>query len=134
MKIVNQLNAGVGAGHLAEFGHGSGHGHKNSSNKNIAIIINHKDKFITLIDTNNNTKITDIPISTLDDSVVGSVQIQSHPEYHFSNDGKYFYIFLTEEGSLVKVDLDQRSIVNRLNIGGKLAMGSFVNIKKDKKH
>ncbi|MCB4746587.1 MAG: hypothetical protein LGB68_05510, partial [Sulfurovum sp.] len=41
-------------------------------------------------------------------------------------DGRYFYMFLTEEGSLVKVDLSAKKVVQRLEIGGKLAMGSFV--------
>ena len=58
---------------------------------------------------------------------LGTVQTQSHPKYHFSEDGKYFYLFLTEEGTLVKVDLEEKKVVERLEIGGKLAMGIFIH-------
>ncbi|MCB4744542.1 MAG: hypothetical protein LGB07_02665, partial [Sulfurovum sp.] len=68
----------------------------------------------------------DIEVSKLSKDELGTVQTQSHPQYHFSKDGRYFYMFLTEEGSLVKVDLSAKKVVQRLEIGGKLAMGSFV--------
>jgi len=113
MRIVTILQAGRGAGHADELKHA-----------NLAIIINHKDTFITLVNTQTHTKIADIEVTLLNQ--VGTVQTQSHPQYHFSKDGRYFYLFLTEEGSLVKVDLTARRVVERLNIGGKLAMGSFV--------
>ncbi|MCB4744538.1 MAG: hypothetical protein LGB07_02645, partial [Sulfurovum sp.] len=69
----------------------------------------------------------DIEVSKLSKDELGTVQTQSHPQYHFSKDGRYFYMFLTEEGSLVKVDLSAKKVVQRLEIGGKLAMGSFVH-------
>ncbi len=115
MQIEKIVPAGKGAGHTDEFKHG-----------NIAVVINHKDRFITLMNSATNTKIADIDVSQLDDSLIGKVQTQSHPKYHFSQDGRYFYIFLTEEGALVKVDLQQKEVVERLDIGGKIAMGSFV--------
>ncbi len=115
MKIEKIVPAGKGAGHTDELKHG-----------NIAVVINHKDRFITLMNTATNTKITDINVSQIDDTLIGKVQTQSHPKYHFSKDGKYFYMFLTEEGALVKVDLHEKKVVDRLDIGGKIAMGSFV--------
>ncbi|SFV53990.1 hypothetical protein MNB_SV-12-1903 [hydrothermal vent metagenome] len=78
------------------------------------------------MNTLNHTKIADIQVSNIPDNEVGIVQTQSHPKYHFSKDGRYFYMFLTEEGELVKVDLVEKKVVERLKIGGKLAMGSFV--------
>ncbi len=113
MRIIKTVPAGKGAGHTDEMEHNS-----------IAVVINHKDKFITVMNTKNHTKIADIKVSNLDE--VGTVQTQSHPKYHFSKDGRYFYLFLTEEGALVKVDLVNKKVVERLEIGGKLAMGSFV--------
>ncbi len=115
MKIEKIIPAGKGAGHTAEFKHG-----------NIAVVINHKDRFITLMNTSTNTKIADINVSEVDNSLIGNVQTQAHPQYYFSPDGKYFYLFLTEEGELVKVSLEDKEVVERLNIGGKIAMGSFV--------
>jgi len=118
MKIVKTVEAGKGAGHTDEMKH-----------NNIAVVINHKDKFITLMNTINHTKIADIQVSNIPDDEVGVVQTQSHPKYHFSEDGRYFYLFLTEEGELVKVDLEEKKVVDRLEIGGKLAMGSFIKTK-----
>lgn len=115
MKVVKTIQAGKGAGHTDEMKH-----------NNIAVVINHKDKFITLMNTLTHEKIADIVVSKLTDSELGSVQTQSHPKYHFSEDGRYFYLFLTEEGALVKVDLTTKQVAQYLAIGGKLAMGSFV--------
>jgi hypothetical protein len=114
MKIVKTLEAGKGAGHTDEMKH-----------NNIAVVINHKDKFITVVNTSNHEKISDIIVSEL--SEIGTEQTQSHPQYHFSKDGRYFYLFLTQEGTLVKVDLVEKRVVQRLKIGGKLAMGTFVS-------
>ena len=114
MKITKTIKAGKGAGHTDEMKH-----------NDIAIVINHKDKFITVINTKTHKKIADIVVSNLDE--VGNVQIQSHPQYHFSEDGRYFYLFLTQEGALVKVDLDNKVVSKRLEIGGKLAMGTFTH-------
>ncbi len=115
MRIEKVVPAGKGAGHTDELKHG-----------NIAVVINHKDSFITVMNTTTNTKIADIPVSNISQDLIGKVQTQSHPQYHFSKDGKYFYLFLTEEGELVKVDLEEKRVVARLAIGGKLSMGSFV--------
>ena len=123
MSIVKTVTAGKGAGHTAELKH-----------KNIAIVINHTDKFVTVMNTLTHTKIADIAVSNIADADVGLVQTQSHPEYHFSKDGRYFYLFLTEEGALVKVDLTTNKLVERLDIGGKLAMGSFVSNKNGTSH
>jgi len=115
MSIVKTVEAGMGAGHTDEMEHG-----------NMAVVINHKDSFITLMDTTTHEKIADINVSNLDASELGVVQTQSHPKYHFSKDGRYFYMFLTEEGALVKVDLTTKQVAQRLELGGKLAMGSFI--------
>ena len=119
MSIVKTVPAGMGAGHTAEMKH-----------NNLAVIINHKDSFITLMNTQTHEKIADIEVSNMPKDELGSVQTQSHPKYHFSKDGRYFYMFLTEEGAFVKVDLTTKKVVERLEIGGKLAMGSFVKGKE----
>ncbi len=118
MSIVKTVKAGMGAGHTDEMKH-----------NNIAVVINHKDSFITVMNTLTNEKIADIEVSKLAKDELGSVQTQSHPKYHFSKDGRYFYMFLTEEGAFVKVDLTTNKLVDYLAIGGKLAMGSFVEVK-----
>ncbi len=119
MSIVKTEKAGVGAGHADEMKH-----------NNLAVIINHKDTFITIMNTLTHTKVADIKVSNLTE-ITG--QTQSHPQYHFSEDGRYFYLFLTQEGALVKVDLTKNEVVERLEIGGELAMGSFV-VNKNAEH
>jgi YVTN family beta-propeller protein len=114
MRIMKTIQAGVGAGHTAEDEH-----------TNMAVVINHKDTFITLMNTQTNTKIADITVSKLSKSMITG-QTQSHPQYHFSKDGRYFYLFLTQEGALVKVDLTNKTVSQRLELGGELAMGSFI--------
>ena len=123
MRIIKTVKAGMGAGHTDEMKHG-----------NLAVVINHKDSFITLMNTQTHEKIADIEVSRLPKDELGSVQTQAHPKYHFSKDGRYFYMFLTEEGAFVKVDLTAKKVVDYLAIGGKLAMGSFVEVKDRKKH
>ncbi len=122
MNIVKILKAGSGAGHTAQMEH--------SHVGDIAVVINHKDRFITVINTQTDTKLADINVSNLGTDKIGKVQTQSHPQYHFSKDGRYFYLFLTEEGALVKIDLDTKEVVDRLEIGGKIAMGSFIEAHK----
>ncbi len=122
MKIIKTTTAGKGAGHTAQMEH--------SHLGNIAVVINHKDRFITVMNTDTDTKIANIDVSNLSADKIGKVQTQSHPKYHFSKDGRYFYMFLTEEGALVKVDLETKKVVDRLEIGGKIAMGSFIEKHK----
>ncbi len=114
MKVEHILEAGFGAGHTMMV-----------PQKNLAIVINHKDKFITIIDTISSKVIKDIEISNLPDSDVDRVTIQSHPSYYISKDSRYFYIFLTEEARLVKVNLDRLEVADSLYVGGKPAMGTF---------
>ena len=118
MHIVKTIAAGKGAGHTLEM-----------KKQNIAVVINHKDKFITLINTATHTKIKDIVVSQLPDSDVGQVQIQAHTQYRFSDDEKYFYMALTEEGKLIKVNLDTDAVTSA-DVDGKLTMGSFVKVNE----
>jgi YVTN family beta-propeller protein len=114
MKVKSMLLAGKGAGHTMMV-----------PERDLAITINHKDKFITLYDTKCSHFIKNIEVSDLPDSEVGKTTIQAHPEYFVSEDAKYFYMFLTEEARFVKVDLDLMEVVDSLYVGGKPAMGTF---------
>lgn len=118
MKIEKSFKAGKGAGHTFMI-----------PQRNLAVIINHKDKFITLVNTLTDTKIKDIEVSISPNNFVGKKTIQAHPKYHASKDGKYFYAFLTEEGGFYQLDLDKLQIVNTINIDGKPTQGSFLKNK-----
>ena len=114
MEIAKTLQAGKGAGHTVMI-----------SEKNLAVVINHKDVFVTIVDTETNTKIADITVSNHDEWV-GNKTIQAHPKYHVSKDSKYFYAFLTEEGVMYEMDLDTLRISRSVEVDGKPAQGSFV--------
>ena len=114
MTIEKTIQAGKGAGHTVMV-----------PQKNLAIIINHKDVFATIVNLANNTKVADVRVSNHDEWV-GSKTIQAHPKYHVSANGKYFYAFLTEEGKMYKMDLDSLSVVGTVETGGKPAQGAFV--------
>jgi len=114
MKIAKTIQAGKGAGHTVMI-----------PQKDLAIVINHKDVFVTMVDTKTNTKIADLTVSDHDEWV-GEKTIQAHPKYHVSKDGKYFYAFLTEEGVMYEMDLDTLKITRTVEVGGKPAQGSFV--------
>jgi len=115
MTIEKTLQAGIGAGHTVMV-----------PEKDLAVVINHKDTFVTIVDTRTNTKIADITVSQEED-LVGKATIQAHPKYHVSENGKYFYAFLTEEGKMYKMDLDKLRVEEILDVGGKPAQGSFVS-------
>lgn len=114
MTISKTIQAGKGAGHTEMI-----------PQKNLAVVINHKDVFVTIVDIKTNTKIADITVSNHNEWV-GDKTIQAHPKYHVSKDGKYFYAFLTEEGVMYEMDLDTLRISRTLEVGGLPAMGSFV--------
>jgi len=114
MTILKTLPAGIGAGHTVMV-----------PQKDLAIVINHKDTFVTIVDTKTNMKIADVTVSQAE-HLVGVATIQAHPKYHVSEDGKYFYAFLTEEGIMYEMDLDSLRVTRTLQVGGKPAQGSFV--------
>lgn len=114
MTIEKTLQAGKGAGHTMM-----------APQKNLAIVINHKDTFVTVVATLTNEKVADITVSK-EDNTLGNT-IQAHPKYHVSEDGQYFYSFLTEEGKIYKMDLDKLKVVKTLSVGGKPTQGAFVS-------
>ncbi len=118
MEIVTTVPVGKGAGHTVMI-----------PQKNLAVVINHMDVFVSVIDTKTHTKIADVTVSDAND-FVGTRTIQAHPKYHVSHDAKYFYAFLTEEGKMYEMDLDTLRVTRTLEVGGQPAQGAFVTYKK----
>lgn len=114
MNVTNTLQAGAGAGHTMMV-----------PQKNLAVVINHKDIFVTVVNTLTNEKVADVNVSYATSSV-GVDTIQAHPSYHVSDDGKYFYAVLTEEGLMYELNLDTLKVTRTLWLGGQPAMGTFV--------
>ncbi len=118
MTIEKMLQAGKGAGHTFMV-----------KKKHKAIVINHKDIFVTVIDTETNEKIKDVNVSFASD-LVGSTTIQAHPKFHVSEDGQLFHAFLTEEGIMYEMDMDKLKVTRSLWVGGKPAQGAFIKYPK----
>ncbi len=114
MDINKTIKVGKGIGHTVMI-----------AQKDMAIAINHKDVFVTIIDTKRNKKIKDVRVSPHNEWV-GDRPIQAHPKYYVSSNSKYFYAFLTEEGRMYKMNLETLEVVKTLNVGGNPTQGSFI--------
>jgi len=58
--------------------------------------------------------------------LVGVTSIQVHPKYHVSEDGRYFYAFLTEEGFIYEMNLNRLKVIRTVYLERKPVQGSFV--------
>ncbi len=95
MKTVKTYPIGLGGGHV-----------NFSKQLNLAIVTNHFDDAVTIIDMKTdkvwNVKITDAPEED-------GLFIQSHLNY-VSDDGKFFYIFATHDGVFVEINLEKKEV------------------------
>jgi hypothetical protein len=115
MSIVNIVASGLGSGHTTF-----------DASANIAIETNHTDTFMTLIDTNNHTKLGDIlgVASTPTDGY----KSQSHTS---SFDPMYpgmFYTAASQDGNLIEIDAISGSITGRtlsLDTDGYIIQGTY---------
>jgi YVTN family beta-propeller protein len=114
MTIKTTIKVGKGAGHTVF-----------SKERNYAFVINHSDVFVTVVNSLTNEKIKDVVVSKSTD-LVGNSTIQAHPKYYLSSDGKYFYAFVTSDGTMYEMDLETLEVTRTVDVGGKPAQGSFV--------
>lgn len=111
MSVVKTIDAGVGAGHTTFV-----------PERNIAIVTNHKDTFITIVDTDKNEKIKDVTVSGT--SINGEI-LQSHSSFvHPSMD--YFYAFATDNGIFYELDLETLTVSRTVKTGGTPLQGVFM--------
>jgi len=106
MKVDKVLPAGLGAGHI-EF----------SKQENLAIVTNHYDENVTIIDMNTLTVKANIDISTTHFNPSTKRILQPHFG-HVSKDGRYYYTFATQDGDFVEIDLKTLKVTRRLHVGG----------------
>jgi len=113
MKVVKKIEAGLGAGHTTFI-----------PERNLAVITNHKDQFVTIIDTTNHTKITNIQVSG--PSKHGEI-LQSHSSF-VHPDKKHFYAFATDNGVFYELDLEKLTVSRTLTLtpGGTPLQGVFM--------
>jgi len=117
MMIHSTIQAGNGIGHV-----------KMIPSKNLAIAINHKDVFVTVIDLLTNTKIADVIVSPSTD-LVGQTTLQAHPKYFVKGDK--FYSFTSYDGNFYELDLNTLAVSRVLHLGGKPSQGAFVPVTLD---
>ncbi len=102
---------------------GKGHGHTNFvPQKNIAITTNHKDTYVSIIDTNTHSKITDITVSGEQQN---NQKLQSHTNY-VSQDGRYYYAFASDNGIFYELDIEELKVTKTLQTGGSPIQGVFI--------
>lgn len=109
MSVANVIDAGLGAGHT-----------KFSPNRDLAIVTNHNDSFITLIDTTTHTKIRDVTVAAFPTSARKS---QGHTAT-VSPEGGHYYGSASAEGRFFEVDLDNENVSRTLNLGSYTLQGA----------
>lgn len=111
MEVVKTIEAGLGAGHTTFV-----------PKRNIAIVTNHKDKYITVIDTIRHQNIKNIIVSG--ESINGEI-LQSHSSF-VSPDMNFFYAFATDNGIFYELDLEKLEVTRTLETGGTPLQGVFM--------
>lgn len=109
MNVSKVIKAGKGAGHTRFI-----------PQKDLAIVTNHKDTFVTAIDTRWHEKIKDINVS--EPQVNGQI-LQSHTNH---TDGSHYYAFASDNGIFFEIDLDQLSLTRQVMSGGTPRQGVFI--------
>jgi len=111
MTVVKRIDAGHGAGHTTFV-----------PDRNLAIVTNHKDTFITVIDTEKNQKIKNVTVSG--PSINGEI-LQSHSSFVHPN-MNYFYAFATDNGIFYELDLETLTVSRMVETGGTPLQGVFM--------
>jgi len=103
MHVVSRISAGLGCGHTTFV-----------PQRNLAIVTNHHDTFLTVIDTETQAKVTDITVSEA--SINGTI-LQSHTSFTDLK-GDFFYAFASDNGKFYEVDLNTFEVTRTLQTGG----------------
>jgi len=111
MAVVKRIDAGHGAGHTTFV-----------PDRNLAIVTNHKDTFVTIIDTEKNEKIKNVTVSG--SSINGEI-LQSHSSFVHPN-MDYFYAFATDNGIFYELDLETLTVSRTVHTGGTPLQGVFM--------
>ncbi|MBL4765933.1 MAG: hypothetical protein JKX67_11785 [Colwellia sp.] len=116
MAIVSVIDTGLGSGHTRFI-----------ADKNMAVVTNHKDTFVTIIDTQTHTKITDVIVSP--PQVNGQI-LQSHTSF-VDPDGNNFYAFASDSGVFYELNLNSLIVTRTVETGGTPRQGVFISSDDD---
>ncbi|WP_457747688.1 YncE family protein [Sulfurimonas sp.] len=111
MEVLKRIDVGLGAGHTTFV-----------PERNIAIVTNHKDTFISVIDTIKHQNIKNITVSGA--SINGEI-LQSHSSFVHPN-MDFFYAFATDNGIFYELDLETLKVSRTLKTGGTPLQGVFM--------
>ncbi len=104
MKVVKTIKTGKGSGHVIWV-----------QEHNIALILNHNDTYITVVDMEKHKKIKNIEVAK--DNPKYDTMLQSHST-RVSPDSKYYYGFATDNGTFFRVNLEKLELDKELYVGG----------------
>jgi DNA-binding beta-propeller fold protein YncE len=111
MEVITSFQAGIGAGHTTFV-----------PERNIAVITNHRDTFVTIVDTGKHRNIKNITVSG--ESQFGEI-LQSHSSF-VHPDMNFFYAFATDNGIFYELDLEKLKVTRKLDTGGTPLQGVFM--------
>jgi hypothetical protein len=104
LEVIKTIEAGKGAGHVVFI-----------PERNLALIVNHNDTFMTAIDMTTHEKIKDIEVATDDPN--HNTALQAHTG-RVSADKQYFYNFASDSGTFFRVNLETLSVDKTVYTGG----------------
>lgn len=111
-ELVRTIKTGLGTGHTRFI-----------PSRNMAIITNHHDTFVSVINTENHSKIKDIEVSG---SKINGEILQSHTNY-VSPDHMFYYAFASDNGIFYEINLQDLQVSRILETGGVPVQGTFIN-------
>jgi DNA-binding beta-propeller fold protein YncE len=111
MQIETSIPVGFGAGHTTF-----------APMRNIAIVTNHKDTFVSIIDTTTHTLIKNVTVS---EAQINGEILQSHTSF-IHPDMNHFYAFATDNGIFYELDLETLEVTRTLNTGGTPLQGVYL--------
>ncbi len=112
MQIEQVIDAGLGAGHTRFI-----------VDRGIAVVSNHKDTFVTIIDMDTHSKITDVVVSPAQAN--GQI-LQSHTSF-VDPDSNNFYAFASDSGIFYELNLDSLTVTRSVDTGGTPRQGVFMS-------
>jgi hypothetical protein len=112
MDIVSVVDTGLGCGHTHFI-----------ADKNMAVVTNHKGTFLTIINTENHSKINDVIVSP--PQANGQI-LQSHTSF-VDPDGNNFYAFASDNGVFYELNLTSLTVTRTVETGGTPRQGVFIS-------
>jgi DNA-binding beta-propeller fold protein YncE len=111
MKVKTVIDVGMGAGHTTFL-----------SMRNQAVITNHNDTFVSIIDTINHKLVRNVEVAS---DASPDYKSQAHTS-GVSLDMQYFYSAASHDGRFYRINLDTWNVIKTEPVDANLLMGSFI--------